>query len=89
MGMLCDVIDDSNIDNNTIWFINDMNDLYIFSLLPHILVYKVHDFALCHVWPCDSSTWCLPSPKLNPHWNLTLNWKDIYDISIHGCYISS
>ena len=28
---------------------NDMNDPYIFSLLPYILVYKVHDFELC----CD------------------------------------
>ena len=35
---------------------NYMNDPYIFSLLPHILVYllphilvyKVHDFELCH-----------------------------------------
>ena len=45
--MLCNVINGSNIDNNAIWFMNDMNDPYIFSLLPHILVYKVqsHDHA--------------------------------------------
>ena len=45
MGMLCNVIDDSNINNDMILFISDMNDPYIFSLLSHILVYKVesHD----------------------------------------------
>ena len=45
--MLCNVINGSNIDNNAILFMNDMNDPYIFSLLPHILVYKVqsHDHA--------------------------------------------
>ena len=47
MGMLHNIIDGSNIDNDMIQFVNDMNDPYIFSLLPHILVYKVqsHDHA--------------------------------------------
>ena len=44
--LLCNVIDDSNIDNDTIQFINDMDNPYIFTLLPCILVYKVHTFAL-------------------------------------------
>ena len=28
--------------------LDDVNGLYIFSLLPHILVYKDHDFELVH-----------------------------------------
>ena len=45
MGMLCNVRDGSNIDNDMIQFMNDMNDPYIFSLLPSILVCKLqsHD----------------------------------------------
>ena len=43
MGMLCNVIDGSNINNNTIQFIKDMNDPYIFSLLPRILECKVQN----------------------------------------------
>ena len=81
--LLCNVINGSNIDNDAIWFMNDMNDPYIFSLRPHILVQSSKS------WPCVSSTWCLPSPKLNPHWNLTLTWKDMNDISIHRSYVSS
>ena len=46
--MLCYVINGSDIDNNAIWFMNDMNDPYIFSLCPHIVVYKVHNFEVCH-----------------------------------------
>ena len=48
MGMLCNVIDGSNINKDTIQFINDVNNFYIFSLLPHILEYKVHNFEFCH-----------------------------------------
>ena len=36
--MLCNVIDGSNIDNDTVQSLNGMNDAYIFSLLPCILV---------------------------------------------------
>ena len=45
MGMLCNVIDGSNVDNDMIQFISDMNDCYIFSLLTHILVYKFHNLS--------------------------------------------
>ena len=51
--MLCNVIDGSNIDNDTIQFICDVNDPYIFSLLPHILVFKVHDCTLSCVTMCQ------------------------------------
>ena len=60
MGMLCNVIDGSNIDNKTIQFINDMNYPFIFSLLPHILVYIVHNFELC----CDHVS---AQPDVYPH----------------------
>ena len=62
MGILCNVIDSSGIDNDMIQFINDVNDPCIFILLPHILVYKVqiHD----HV---SVQSDIYPSPKLNPH----------------------
>ena len=33
--MLCNVINGSNIDNNTMQSLNGMNDSCIFSLLPH------------------------------------------------------
>ena len=46
--VLCDVIDSSNIDKYMNKIMNDMNHPYIFSLLPCILVYKVHDFEFCH-----------------------------------------
>ena len=62
---LCNVIDSSNIDNNMIQFMKNVNDPYIFSLLPYILVYKVHDFEFCSEWPCVSITWCLPLSKIN------------------------
>ena len=51
MGMLCNVIDGSAINNNMIQFINDVNDPYIFSLLPHILVYKVQSHDHVSVQP--------------------------------------
>ena len=58
--MFCNVINDSNIYNDTMRFINDINDPYIFSLLPHTLVYKVHDFELC----CDHVS---AQPDVYPH----------------------
>ena len=36
--MLCNIINGSNIDNDMIQSLNVMNNAYIFSLLPHILV---------------------------------------------------
>ena len=36
--LLCNVINGSNINNDTMWSLNSMNDAYIFSLPPHILV---------------------------------------------------
>ena len=45
--ILCNVINDGIIGNDTIRFIKGMKDPYIFSLLPCILVYKVHNFELC------------------------------------------
>ena len=54
--MLCNVIDGSNINNDMIQFINNMNDPYIFSLLPCILVYKVQS--------CDHVS---VQPKVYPH----------------------
>ena len=84
MGMFYNVIDDSNIDNDMTQFISDMNDAYIFPLLPCILVYKVQSCDYVSMQPD-----VYPSPKLNPHQNLTLNWKDMNDISINRSYISS
>ena len=47
-----------------IQFINGMNDPYIFSLHPFILVYKVHNGTFCdHV---SADLMVTPSPKLNP-----------------------
>ena len=46
MGVLCNVIDGSYIDIDVIQFINNVNDPYIVSLLPHILEYKLYDFVL-------------------------------------------
>ena len=46
MGVLCNVIDGSYIDIDVIQFINNVNDPYIVSLLPHILEYKHYDFVL-------------------------------------------
>ena len=62
MGMLCNVTDRSNIDNDTIQFINNVNDPYILLLLPDILVCKVqnHDHVLVQ-------------PDAYPHQNLALN----------------
>ena len=36
--MLCNVINGSNISNDMMLSLNSMNDSYILSLLPHILV---------------------------------------------------
>ena len=72
MGVLCNVIEGSDINKDMKQFINDLNDPYIFSLLPHILVYKVHNFEFCHVWPCVSITWCLPLSKFNSKLKLEL-----------------
>ena len=48
-----------------------MNDPYVFSLLPSLLVYKVHNFEMCHDHVSAQHD-VYPSPKLNPHQNLTL-----------------
>ena len=66
MGMLCNVVNSCNIDNDMIQFINSMNNPYIFSLLPCILVYKVHDFELCH-GHVSAQPDVYPSHKLSSH----------------------
>ena len=38
MTLLCNVLNGSNIDNDKMQSLNGMNDSYIFSLLPCILV---------------------------------------------------
>ena len=71
--MLCDVINGSNIDNDMMQSLNGMNNSYIFSLLPHILVlsdknityYKV--MTMCQLNLMFTLTYVKPSLKLNPH----------------------
>ena len=60
--MLCNI----NQYNNTNCIFDNANGFYIFSLLPHILVHKDHDFKLMH--DCMSA---YPDVYLSPKMNLS------------------